>query len=400
MRWSPSGPRAPSEGHANDSGATSVYVHFPWCAHRCPYCDFATEAIAPESIPHEAYADALIRELHRHAELWAQRPLVSIFVGGGTPSLWQPKALGRVLAAVRELFAAPPSANGHLEVTVECNPTSLDERKVAGLRAVGVNRLSLGVQSLRSDELSFLGRQHDANGALAAVQAACKGMPRVSADVMFGGKARPAGELARELEALVALGVSHLSCYALTIEPHTPFGALQRAGKLPLASEDGYCAAYLEAEATLTSAGFVHYEVSNYGLPGQACEHNLHYWRGGDYAGFGAGAVGCIGHGVGQAVRRRTVGTGAQYVAGRSRVHREPLDAATLTQEAWMLGLRTTAGLAADTTERRIGHDPCEGREAALDRHLARGNLEHNDRHWRVPQHRWLNLDSIISDLF
>lgn len=196
---------------------TSVYVHFPWCLKKCPYCDFASAGIRRSDVPHVEYADAVLRELEAKSEELGGRTLSSVFFGGGTPSLWSPAELGRVLAAIRGAFGR----GGSTEVTVECNPTSLDQAKAAALHEVGVNRLSIGVQSLDVGHLRFLGRLHDAQTARSALRAAVAEMPRVSADLMFGMPGQTPEAFAEEAQAVLETGVRHVSAYALTIEPDT-----------------------------------------------------------------------------------------------------------------------------------------------------------------------------------
>ena len=372
---------------------TSVYVHFPWCSRKCPYCDFASQRIDREAIEHAAYADAVIAELERRAP--AGRPLASVFFGGGTPSLWAPEELGRVLASIRAAFDEEGPREVPLEVTVECNPISLDEDGVRRLRGVGVNRLSIGVQSLDEGHLRFLGRLHDAEGAVRSVRAAVEGMPRVSADLMFGMPGQTAGSFEEELEAVLAIGVEHVSAYALTIEPDTQFGALHRKGKLPLATEDDYAETFLRAEARFAAAGFEHYEVSNYARPGAASVHNQHYWRGGDYLGLGAGAVGAI-----DGRRYRNDPRPERYVAGGGEVFEERLRPEDRVREALMLGLRTAEGMDAAAVRERTGLDPRAGRERALERRVAAGDLVVDGERWTVPHARWLHLDAIVADLF
>lgn len=377
--------------------ATSVYIHFPWCAKRCPYCDFATEAIDEQRIPHEDYADAVIREMEAARDRLSERTLTSIFVGGGTPSLWNSAALGRVLQVARALF---PREAAELEITVECNPASFDERKAAELQAIGVGRVSIGVQSLSTQELSFLGRLHQAGEALQALTSARKHIPSVSADVMFGSTDRPAGDFLEDLKKLIDCGVDHLSAYALTIEPRTQFGALHRRGRLKIATEDQFCGAYHEAERFLEAEGFEHYEVSNYAKPGCGSRHNQHYWAGGDYAGFGSGAVGCLTSSPGKAVRHCNSAPGPSYVTGQAKRQEELLGAKELNGEAWMLGLRTQHGLDVEAAHRRSGIDPRLGRERSIAQKAEEGRLVFDGGHFRVPKAHWLYLDGIIADLF
>lgn len=380
----------------------AVYVHFPWCLQRCPYCDFATEAINPARIPHDRYADAVVAELSlRLASLSPDARPRTLFFGGGTPSLWEPEALGRVLAAV--------ARRGPLdEVTVECNPTSLDPDRCARWRALGVDRLSLGVQSLRDEHLRYLGRLHDAGGAARAVQTAvAAGGLRVSADLMFGMAEQREEALVEDLGALVDAGVEHLSCYALTIEAGTRFGELARKGRLPRLEDDRVAALYTAVEGACARAGFGHYEVSNYARPGASSRHNEAYWRGEWYLGLGAGAVGCTAHPAdgGAGLRWRNDADAAAYCeaieAGRLPPgETEALAPDVRVREGLMLGLRTAAGVDLAALRARTGLDPRVGREAAVARERSRGNLVDDGDRWFIPPERWLLADDIVARVF
>jgi len=377
---------------------TSVYVHFPWCLRKCPYCDFATRAVAPDAIPHDAYADAVLRDLGDHRAHLDGRTLVSVFFGGGTPSLWSPTALGRVLDGIRSAFG---EVSPRLEVTAECNPSSLDPARADALVASGVGRISLGVQSLDDGSLRHLGRLHDARGALAAVEAAVRAAPRVSADLMFGLPGQTPDAFATEARRLADAGVGHVSSYALTIEPGTRFGELHRKGRLPVATDDDYADIYGHAEAVFDDLGFAHYEVSNYARPGEEARHNQHYWHGGDHLGLGAAAVGCLTHRPGDAIRRRAEPDPRRYVEGRGTDWTEALGPDELVREALMLGLRTAAGVDLAATATRAGvDDPLAARRGAVRRRLERGDLSIDGGRLRVPRSRWLGLDSIVADLF
>ncbi len=375
---------------------TSAYVHFPWCLAKCPYCDFASAAIPRGEVPHDAYADAVLRELEAKRELIGGRTLVSVFFGGGTPSLWDPRSLGRVLAGIRGAFEGRES---NLEVTVECNPTSLDRARAAALREVGVGRLSIGMQSLDDGRLRFLGRLHDSSGALAALRDALAEVPRVSGDLMFGMPGQKKDDLAREIETVLETGVRHVSAYALTIEPGTQFGALHKKGKLEIAPEDDFADCFLRAEEIFAAHGLTHYEVSNYASSGEEARHNLHYWRGGDYLGLGAGAVGCLSNGR-DARRYKNDPRPERYVAAGGEVFEETLEPEDRVREAFMLGLRTARGVDLRDLRERAGLDPLAGRERALDKRLARGDVVLEEDRLRVPQTRWLMLDAIVADLF
>jgi putative oxygen-independent coproporphyrinogen III oxidase len=376
--------------------STSVYVHFPWCLQKCPYCDFASATIRRPEVPHTIYADAVLRELELRAAEGLRGPLESVFFGGGTPSLWEPRELGRVLSAIRAAFDA---STAEVEVTVECNPSSLDAERAAALREAGVDRLSIGVQSLDDQRLRFLGRLHDGPGALAALRAAQAHMPRVSGDLMFGMPEQTPADFLAEVSQLLELGLSHLSVYALTIEPETRFGELHRKGKLQLAKEDAYADTFLACEALLATAGFEHYEVSNYARPGQTSRHNQHYWRGGEYLGLGTAAVGCV-----QRRRYRNQTRPQTYLDARDvsalEQESEALDGQAIVREALMLGLRTSEGVSLGELEARAGVDPRRGRERPLARALERGQLSLQGDRLRVPHAYWLQLDGIVSDLF
>ena len=359
---------------SSDPSATSVYVHFPWCARKCPYCDFATEPLRAESLPHQAYADAVLRELEARSEDLRGRVLTSVFVGGGTPSLWNAHALGRVLAGIREAFDAEVE---DLEVTAECNPSSLTRSSAARLREVGVDRLSIGVQSLRDRHLRFLGRLHDSSRAIAALEEAVAEIPRVSADLMFGMPGQSSAELGEDVARITDTGVRHVSAYALTIEEKTMFGSLHRAGRLQVAPEEAYASMFEDLEASFDRLGWRHYEVSNYAVAGEESRHNLHYWRGGAYLGLGAAAVGCLDHGPGRAERWRNDPNPQRYLNGKTlESERETLGPDEIIREALMLGLRTAEGMNLVDTRVRAGSDPEAGRQEELERAMDRGDLE------------------------
>lgn len=374
---------------------TSVYVHFPWCARKCPYCDFATTKRAAEDIPHRAYADSVISEL-RARDVQGRR-LYSVFFGGGTPSLWSTNEVGRVLGAIRDAF---DSQVDELEVTAECNPASLSEAQARGLVEAGVGRLSVGVQSLRDEQLRFLGRLHDRELALQALEHA-RVAPRRSADLMFGMPRQQA--LHEEIDAVLATGVDHVSAYALTIESGTQFGERHRLGKLEVSDDDVYADLYEQAEARFAAAGLEHYEVSNYARPGEESRHNAHYWRGGDYLGLGAAAVGCLSEGTSARRYKNTLDAEAYMGCDEgadTEMEHESLDAPMRIQEAFMLGLRTREGVDLRALEARVGHAPLNGREREVERRLAQGDLVLEGDRLRVPSKRWLVLDGIVADLF
>ena len=377
---------------------TSVYIHFPWCARKCPYCDFATEPLRVGELPHEAYTDALLRELVARADDLPGRTLKSIFFGGGTPSLWKPAELGRALSAIRAAFDVEVE---ELEVTVECNPSSLTRKNAALLRQAGVDRLSIGVQSLRDSHLDFLGRLHDADRAITALRDAVAEIPRVSADLMFGMPGQSDAELSEDIARVADTGVRHVSAYALTIEEKTMFGSLHRAGKLRVAPEEQYASMFELIEARFAELGWIHYEVSNYAAKGEESRHNLHYWRGGAYLGLGAAAVGCLDRGPGSAERWRNDPNPRRYLSETTLVtETEMLGPDEIIRESLMLGLRTIEGTCLADAAERAGKNPVQGREREIETALGRGDLVRDGQRLRVPQSRWLKLDGIVRDLF
>lgn len=377
---------------------TSVYVHFPWCARKCPYCDFATEPVKEKTIPHEAYTDAVLRELDSRAADLQGRRLKSVFFGGGTPSLWEARAIGRALEGIESAFE---EVADRVEITVECNPNSLTREHARELREQGVGRLSIGVQSLRNDHLQFLGRLHDSNQAIEALQGACAEVPRVSADLMFGMPEQQLDAFGDDIARIVDTGVQHVSAYALTIEEKTLFGSLHKAGKLRVARDDRYADLFELAQQRFADLGWKQYEVSNYAAEGEESQHNLHYWQGGAYVGLGASAVGCLDRGPGDALRWRNEPIPQRYLAQPTPpAETEELGPDEIVREALMLGLRTARGMNLTETERRAGRDPRVGRETELERAIDKGDLVQDGEWLHVPQDRWLKLDGIVLDLF
>src|SRR5580692_2046087 len=393
-----------------------AYVHFPWCLAKCPYCDFVSFA-APDSerIDHAGYADAVIREIEARAGdlAWnGRRHLQSVFFGGGTPSLWDAHELGRVLAAVRAAFGAHAAAADDLEITVECNPTSLDRERAAALIDVGVTRVSIGVQSLRDDRLRFLGRLHDASGAVAAVKAALEaGVSRVSGDLIFGLPGQSPAEARDEALELVALGLSHVSCYQLTIEAGTRFGELARRGRLPLADEGAVAESFLAIDEALTARGFRHYEVSNYAREGEEPRHNLGYWRGDDYVGLGCAAYGFSRDAGGDGRRWRNTAAPDRYVEATrapegqrmAAVHEsvEALDAETLLRERLMLGLRVADGIDLERAGRDLGISAwTPARQRTIAWLEDRGRIIREGPVLGIPRAAWLWTDVTAARLF
>jgi len=261
----------------------SLYVHFPWCVKKCPYCDFNSHE-AREGIPEARYLAALIADLEQSLPLVWGRPIVSIFIGGGTPSLLSPESVDALLGAVRARLTLLPGA----EVTLEANPGTAEAARFAGYRAAGVNRLSVGVQSFNPRHLAALGRIHDTGEARRAVELALKHFDNVNLDLMYALPDQTLEEAQADIEAAAAFGTPHLSAYHLTLEPNTAF---HRAPP-PLPDVDLASQMQDEVEETLARHGYGHYETSAFARKGRECRHNLNYWLFGDYLGIGAGAHG------------------------------------------------------------------------------------------------------------
>ena len=259
----------------------ALYVHVPWCVQKCPYCDFNSHEANGE-IPEREYVDALIADLQSALPLIWGRPVVSVFFGGGTPSLLSPAAVDELIAAFRALAMLAPEA----EITLEANPGTVEAEKFIGFRKAGINRLSLGIQSFNEGHLKALGRIHDADEAKRAAQLAGEHFDSFNLDLMYGLPGQTLAQAMSDVDTALSFNPSHLSCYQLTLEPNTRFAAFP-----PVLPESDLCADMQEAiEARLASAGFNNYETSAFARSGKQCRHNLNYWHFGDYLGIGAGA--------------------------------------------------------------------------------------------------------------
>jgi len=260
----------------------SLYVHLPWCVRKCPYCDFNSHEIK-DGIPEQAYIDALIADLEQELPAIWGRAVETVFIGGGTPSLFSPAAIDRLLSQLRALLALPATA----EITLEANPGTVEAGRFAELRAAGINRLSIGVQSFDDGMLAKLGRIHSAREAIAAAEAAhAAGFAEFNLDLMYGLPGQNVVQALADLEQALALRTTHLSHYQLTLEPNTRFAHAPPA----LPDEDTLWEMQQRCQARLAERGFENYEVSAYARAGHRCRHNLNYWQFGDYLGIGAGA--------------------------------------------------------------------------------------------------------------
>ena len=323
-----------------------LYVHFPWCIRKCPYCDFNSHEAAGE-LPQAAYLERLLQDL-RQDYAGEARHISTVFVGGGTPSLFQPELLAALLAAVAELSGSEPQ-----EITLEANPGTVDMQHFAGYKAAGVNRLSLGLQSLNGQSLKALGRIHDEQQAAQAYRLARQaGFSNINLDLMHGLPNQTVADACRDLEQAISLGPEHICWYQLTIERNTHF----YSAPPPLPSEQALQDIWQAGQELLHSAGYQQYEVSAYAKGDRHCAHNLNYWRFGDYLGIGAGAHGKRTLGSGQLVRSRKTRAPVDYLAGQQILPiAEPVATEDICLEFLMNALRLTQGFDAALFEQRTG---------------------------------------------
>jgi oxygen-independent coproporphyrinogen-3 oxidase len=364
-----------------------IYIHFPFCRKRCPFCDFAI-AVRPQ-IPHEAYERAVLAELGARAGLYEGRRAVSLYFGGGTPGLWRPDCVGRVVAGCIERFG------GLREVTVECIPGELECAHAFALAAAGVTRLSLGLEALDDAQLAVLGRPHSAAQALEAVEHARAAGLAVSADLMFARPGQLLSDWRRELSRALTLDVAHFSLYQLTLEPESSFG---RAG---LRTPDG-ADYFLHAHDEMVARGYVHYEISSYARPGHYAVHNSLYWRGGEYLGLGMSA---------HSFRRLPDGSGERFANTRDLsayladptappVEHETLDPDALAGEAvWLWLRRLDEGIPRAAFARCYGVDPALRTPDAVQRLVSQGLLVVSDDAIRLTRRGMLLLDEVAARL-
>ena len=384
--------------HAGDPGF-ALYVHWPFCRAKCPYCDFNSHVRA--EVDQERWRRALLAELDHTATLApGAGPLRSIFFGGGTPSLMPPATVEAVIERAVRHFGAEDA----LEITLEANPTSVEAARFRAYRSAGVNRVSLGVQALNDADLTALGREHSAAEALAAVALAARTFPRFSFDLIYARPGQDAAAWEAELGHALDHTGDHLSIYQLTLEPGTRFHALAERGRLRLPPDDTQAELYRLSHELLAAAGLAAYEVSNHARPGAESRHNLVYWRAGAFAGIGPGAHGRLELPPGR------VGTATERAPERwlARVERhghglapfEPLDAATQVAELVMMGLRLAEGVPLARIEALAGVPWREALDArGLARAERRGHLVVEDGRLRATAEGRLLLDAVLVDL-
>ncbi len=331
----------------------ALYIHWPFCLSKCPYCDFNSHV--RDRIDQARFARALRSELAWEAARLGRRPLTSIFFGGGTPSLMDPDTTATLIADATTLFDPAPN----LEITLEANPTSVEAARLRAFRQAGVNRVSLGIQSLDDVALRFLGREHNAGQAQAALEIARAEFPRVSFDLIYARPGQGTAAWQAELRQALALCADHLSLYQLTIEPGTKFEGLHRAGAIVLPDDDAAAALYRATEDECARHGLLPYEISNLARPGGESRHNLAYWRYRDYAGIGPGAHGrvSLGDELIATRRHRAPEPWADRVErdGHGSTEEEAIGPQDRAREMLLMGLRLAEGVDAARFAARTG---------------------------------------------
>lgn len=370
------------------AGELALYVHWPFCVSKCPYCDFNSHV--RDSVDQQAWRDALLADLAHEASLLPGRTLTSIFFGGGTPSLMEPATAEAVIRAATDAWT--PADN--LEVTLEANPNSAEAARFADLAAAGVNRISLGLQSFDDQKLAFLGRAHSADEGQRALAAAQAAVSRVSFDLIYALPGDDEANWSRDLDRAIGLGTEHLSLYQLTIEPGTRFATdVAKGAFTPLDADQSATLFELTQERT-AQAGIAPYEISNHARPGAESRHNLTYWRYGDYAGIGPGAHG---RRLGQrTVRHKKPENFLSAIArnGHGLVEEERLSPEESAHEALVMGLRLSEGI--DVSPR--GDQPLVN-DQAVSRLIEHGLLWREGTRIGTTETGRLLLDSILAEI-
>ncbi len=385
-------------GTHDSAAGFGLYVHWPFCLAKCPYCDFNSHV--REGIEQVRWRDALLRELDHFAAETTGRQITSVFFGGGTPSLMAPATVAALLDRVAGHWPVVPEA----EVTLEANPTSVEAGRFADFRAAGVNRVSLGVQALDDDALRFLGRRHDAAEALAAVGLAAQTFARFSFDLIYARPGQTPAAWAEELRRALAHAGGHVSAYQLTIEPGTAFHPRHARGDFAVPDEDTAAALYETTQDVLEGAGLPAYEVSNHARPGQECRHNLIYWRCDDFAGIGPGAHGRLTLGEARVATRtaRAPETWLRRVEqdGHGEEPRETVTRAERVQELLLMGLRLGEGVPWTRLRREAGAAMAGGLDAAaLARLIAGGFLQDDGERLRATAAGRQRLNAVLAAL-
>jgi putative oxygen-independent coproporphyrinogen III oxidase len=375
-----------------------VYIHWPFCKSKCPYCDFNSHV--RDGVEQVRWRHALLAELEHAAREAPDRRVETMFFGGGTPSLMEPATVGALIARTRELW----DCASEIEITLEANPTSVEADRFAALAQAGVNRVSLGLQALDAGSLRFLGREHSVDEALAALDTARRQFARHSFDLIYARPGQTPESWAAELDRALALAGEHLSLYQLTIERGTRFFTDHARGAFTLPGEDDAAAMFEHTQQRLAAAGLPAYEISNHARPGAACRHNLIYWRYQDYVGVGPGAHGRFAEGVGKRATRRTSGPEAWLEMvereGHGTAETSLIGGHDLVDEALMMGLRLSDGIDRKQFMAVAGADPVEAVGAARLEPLQRAGLIESDAtHFRATPAGRQRLNALLERL-
>ncbi len=386
----------PSPNQDDGSPGFGIYLHWPFCAAKCPYCDFNSH-VRHKPVDQSRFASAFEREIAHMAAMQPGKQVSSIFFGGGTPSLMEPETVERILAAVHGAW----DVGEGIEITLEANPTSVEAGRFKAYREAGVNRVSLGVQSLHDEQLKFLGRMHTANEARAAIELARDIFPRLSFDLIYARPEQTNQAWQQELELAIQLAADHLSLYQLTIEQGTPFYDLHRSGKIKTPNAEQAAQLYELTQEITMNAGLPAYEISNHSKPGHESRHNLTYWRFGTWAGIGPGAHGRLimndGRHATTAERHPENWLSLVEKQGHGMVENEVLTLEDTSDEMLLMGLRLLEGLDIERYERlsQTTIDP-----ERLGDMIEHGMIEQlNDNRLRATPAGWLVLDAVIADL-
>ncbi|WP_409530389.1 radical SAM family heme chaperone HemW [Shinella sp.] len=387
--------RPSSAADLSDPGF-GIYVHWPFCAAKCPYCDFNSH-VRHQPVDQPRFVQAFLKEMATMRRLTGSRTVTSIFMGGGTPSLMAPETVDAILNGIARHWHVPDG----IEITMEANPSSVEAERFRGYRAAGVNRVSLGVQALNDRDLKFLGRLHDVADALKAIRLARDIFPRMSFDLIYARPNQTVEEWDRELREAVSYAVDHLSLYQLTIEEGTPFYGLHKAGKLIVPDGEQSAVLYEATQEITEREGMPAYEVSNHARPGSESRHNLTYWRYGDYVGIGPGAHGRLTTGgakIATATERKPEGWLSLVEAeGHGMVDQELLEREAQADELLLMGLRLKEGIDLVRWQALSGREPDPDREQFLIEH---GFIERlGNSRLRCTPAGMLILDAVVADL-
>ncbi|MCP9627625.1 radical SAM family heme chaperone HemW [Rhodopseudomonas palustris] len=381
---------------ASSDQAFGVYVHWPFCLSKCPYCDFNSH-VRHAAIDEDRFARAFAREIETTAARIGPREVTSIFLGGGTPSLMQPQTVGAILDAIGKYWRVAPDA----EISLEANPTSVEATRFRGYRSAGVNRVSLGVQALDDASLKTLGRLHTAQEAMDAVAIARSAFDRYSFDLIYARPGQTPAMWEAELRRAIGEAAEHLSLYQLTIEAETPFFALHRAGKLQTPDDAVSRALYDVTQSVCAELGLPAYEISNHARPGAECQHNLVYWRGQEYAGIGPGAHGRLDIGgtrYATATERRPESWLMRVEgSGHGVITDERLNSEERADEFLLMGLRLAEGIDPRRYQALSGR-PLDPKRIALLREEGAIAVDADGR-LRVTLAGFPVLDAVVADL-